>query len=132
MSDSEALPVVSCPVVEKEVGWCVGASAVQNQSQQREREGTLSSGSPENKGGFLQSVREFFFGMVAHEPAMTALKEKAALEHLLFLVVFGDLLGIPIPRPYYSVRLLPYVLPRIDPWKRAMLRERDWTDWAFD
>jgi len=92
----------------------------------------LSSGSPENKSRFFQAVREFFFGLVAHEHAMTAAKEKAAVEHLLFLVLFGDLLGIPVPQPYYSLRLLPYVLPRIEPWKKALLRERDWTDWAFD
>ena len=29
------------------------------------------------------------------------------------LVVFGDLLGVPILPPYYTLRLLPYVVPKI-------------------
>ena len=38
------------------------------------------------------------------------------------------LLGIPILPPYYSLRILPYVVPQISTWKRRMLRERDLTD----
>ena len=43
-------------------------------------------------------------------------------------MVFGDLLGVPILPPYYALRLLPYAVPRINRWKRSLLRERDWTD----
>jgi hypothetical protein len=70
-------------------------------------------------------------GMVLHEPTMVALQEKVALERLLILALFGDMLGIPVFRPYYFLRLLPYVYPRIEPWKRSLLREKDWTDQAF-
>jgi hypothetical protein len=84
------------------------------------------------QAGILKTVREFFTGMVLYEPAMVARKQKAALEQLFFLMFFGDLLGIPFLRSYHSLRLLPYVLPRLDPMKRSMLRERDWTDWNFD
>ncbi|MCA1959212.1 MAG: hypothetical protein LDL33_00340 [Desulfomonile sp.] len=80
----------------------------------------------------LKAVREFMHGMVLHEPTMVALQEKVALERLLILVMFGDMLGIPIFRPYFFLRLLPHVYPRIDSWKRSLLRERDWTDAAFD
>jgi hypothetical protein len=40
----------------------------------------------------------------------------------------GDLLGVPILPPYYSLRILPYVVPMVAPWKRKMLQERDITD----
>ena len=30
--------------------------------------------------------------------------------------------------PYYSLRLLPYVVPHIATWKRRVLREREFTD----
>jgi hypothetical protein len=30
--------------------------------------------------------------------------------------------------PYYSLRLLPYVVPDIAVWKRRVLREREFTD----
>jgi len=79
----------------------------------------------------LRAMREFMHGMVLHEPKMVALQEKIALERLLILVMFGDMLGIPIFRPYYFLRLLPYVYPRIAPWKRSILKQKDWTDSAF-
>lgn len=46
------------------------------------------------------------------------------------LVVFGDLAGLPIMPPYYSMRLLPYIIPLVKTWKRGIFRERDLTDIA--
>ena len=46
----------------------------------------------------------------------------------VILIVFGDILGIPVLPPYYSLRLLPYVVPQVSTWKRRMLREKDLTD----
>jgi hypothetical protein len=50
------------------------------------------------------------------------------MEHLFILITMGDLLGIPLLRPYYSLRILPYVVHRVDAWKHRMLREKDLTD----
>ncbi|MBI4963161.1 MAG: hypothetical protein HY913_07790 [Desulfomonile tiedjei] len=86
----------------------------------------------ERKLKFLDVIREFIEGAVVREPMLVAIKEKASLENLLLLVIFGDTLGIPIPRSYYSLRLLPYVVPRLEAWKRGLLRQKDWTDIAFD
>jgi len=55
-------------------------------------------------------------------------KERGQIEHLFILIVFGDLLGIPIMPPYFSMRLLPYVVPHIHAWQLSLLRERDLTD----
>jgi hypothetical protein len=55
-------------------------------------------------------------------------RERAEAEMLFLLIAFGDLLGLPLLPPYYSLRLLPFILPGLQRWKRAMLRERDWTD----
>ena len=77
-------------------------------------------------------IKEFLFGMAVCEHAMVPLKEKAALEHLMFLALFGDLLGVPVLRPYYALGLLPHVCTRFETWKRSILKPRDWTDWAFD
>jgi hypothetical protein len=52
----------------------------------------------------------------------------ASLERLFILIVFGDLLGVPILPPYYALRLLPYIVPSLSTWRRSMLRERDLTD----
>jgi len=51
--------------------------------------------------------------------------------HLFILITMGDLLGIPILPPYYSLRLPPYVVPQIATWKRRILREKDVADAMF-
>ncbi len=74
------------------------------------------------------SAKEFLYGMAGHDMTRFALKTRGSMEHLFILITMGDLLGIPILPPYYSLRLLPYVVPQIATWKRRMLRERDITD----
>ena len=44
------------------------------------------------------------------------------------LIVFGDLLGVPILPPYHALRLLPYIVPQIQGLRCSLLRERDMTD----
>jgi hypothetical protein len=82
----------------------------------------------EERRGLFSSVREFVYGMAAHDTTRLALKSRASMEHLFILITMGDLLGVPILPPYYSLRLLPYVVPQISTWKRRMLREKDLTD----
>ncbi len=75
-----------------------------------------------------RSAREFLYGMAGHDMTRFALKTRGSMEHLFILITMGDLLGIPVLPPYYSLRILPYVVPQISTWKRRMLRERDLTD----
>jgi len=76
----------------------------------------------------FNTVREVMYGMASHDMSRYALRTRASMEHLFILITMGDLLGVPILPPYYSLRLLPYVVPQISTWKRRMLRERDITD----
>jgi len=78
-----------------------------------------------------QGIRETVYGMAAHDMSRAALRTRASMEHLFILITMGDLLGIPILPPYYSLRLLPYVVPQIATWKRRMLREKDVSDAMF-
>jgi hypothetical protein len=80
--------------------------------------------------GFPMILREVLYGMTVHEMDLELRKERGHLDHLFMLVVFGDLVGLPLLPPYYSMRLLPYILPSIKKWKRSLLRERDLTDFA--
>ena len=80
------------------------------------------------KGGILQVFKDILYGMSSHEMTRHAVRTRASMEHLFILITMGDLLGIPILPPYYSLRLLPYVTPQISSWKRRMLREKDITD----
>ena len=77
-----------------------------------------------------QVSREVLYGFTVHGLHIELQKEKGTLEHLFMLVVFGDLVGLPLLPPYYSMRLLPYVIPTIHVWKRSILREKDLTDLA--
>ena len=74
------------------------------------------------------TAKEVMYGMASHDMSRHALRTRASMEHLFILITMGDLLGVPILPPYYSLRLLPYVVPQISTWKRRMLRERDITD----
>jgi hypothetical protein len=80
---------------------------------------------------FLGKVREVTYGMASHDMTRHAMRTRASMEHLFILITMGDLLGVPILPPYYSLRLLPYVTPQISTWKRRMLREKDVTDAIF-
>jgi len=72
----------------------------------------------------MASLKSFLYGMTAYEFERHARGERARLEDLFALVTLGDILGLPILPPYYSLRLLPFAVPRIEAWKRRLLRER--------
>ena len=78
-----------------------------------------------------RTLTEVLYGMAIHDQIRTLARSRGTLEHLFVLISFGDLLGVPILPPYYSLRLLPFVVPLIGNWKRRMLRERDLIDSMF-
>jgi hypothetical protein len=75
-------------------------------------------------------LREIAYGLTLHEMDLETKKMRGHLDHLFMLIVFGDLVGLPLLPPYYAMRLLPYILPTIETWKRSLLRERDLTDFV--
>jgi hypothetical protein len=76
----------------------------------------------------LEALREFAYGMTGYEFARHAIETRAALETLFMVTTLGDMIGVPVIPPYYSLRLLPYVVPNVSTWKRRVLREREFTD----
>ena len=76
-------------------------------------------------------LHDFFVGMAYFEIEQTARHEKLARHDLFILLTFGNLLGVPLLPPFYSLRILPYALPAFDSWKRRMLREKDLTEVKF-
>jgi len=97
-------------------------------AEQGKKEGTEKK--PARKG-FWRGIRETIYGMAAHDMSRAALRTRSSMEHLFILITMGDLLGVPVLPPYYSLRLLPYVVPQIATWKRRMLREKDVADAMF-
>ena len=91
----------------------------------------MGTTAPKKRHTLLRTLRDILYGMTVYEWIRELEKERGSIEHLFVLVTFGDLLGIPILPPYYTLRLLPYVVPVIRTWRYSMLRERDLTD-LFD
>jgi hypothetical protein len=75
-----------------------------------------------------RAAREFLYGMTTYDWVRDLHRGRGEVERLFILVTFGDIVGIPILPPYYTLRLLPYVVPAVNRWKHSLLRERDWTD----
>jgi hypothetical protein len=78
--------------------------------------------------GWSETVREFLFGVSGYEFAQEAVELRRSVESLFMLAVYGDMIGVPILPSYYALRLLPWVVPSLETWKRRVLRERDLGD----
>lgn len=76
----------------------------------------------------VRAVREILYGLTVFEWVRDMQRKRGEIERLFVLITFGDIVGIPILPPYYTLRLLPYIVPTINRWKRSLLRERDLTD----
>lgn len=76
----------------------------------------------------FRKFREFLYGLYAYEFERQALEMRGELETAFMLVTLGDMLGVPVIPPLYSLRLLPYAMPQIEGWKRRVLRVRDLAD----
>src|SRR5688572_33313602 len=83
---------------------------------------------PRGIKGFMQKVKQVTYGVAAHDMTRYALRTRASIEHLFILVTMGDMLGVPILPPHYSMRLLAYVVPEVATWTRRRLREQDVTE----
>ena len=75
-------------------------------------------------------VGEVLYGLLLHEPVLMMRKERGHLDNLFMLVIFGDMIGLPLLPPFYSLRLLPHIVPSLKTWKRRVLREKDVTDFV--
>ena len=76
----------------------------------------------------LKTIREVLYGMTIYDWVHELHKARNEKDRLFTLIVYGDLIGVPILPPYYTLRLLPFLVPTFDNWRRSMLRERDFTD----
>jgi hypothetical protein len=75
-----------------------------------------------------RTVGEFLYGMTVHELDLEIRKDKGHLNNLFMLIVFGDLVGVPVLPPFYAMRILPHIIPHLDRWKKGICRDRDITE----
>ena len=86
-------------------------------------------------GGIRDRIRytahmasEILYGMTLFGWVHDMRCRRGEVEQLFVLITFGDIVGLPILPPYYTLHLLPYIIPSLNRWKRGLLRERDLTD----
>jgi hypothetical protein len=75
-----------------------------------------------------RAIQDFLYGMSGYEFARHALETRASLETVFMVTTLGDMVGVPVLPPYYSLRLLPFVVPEIASWRRRVLREKEFTE----
>ena len=88
----------------------------------------MNVGATAVSGGTWRKVREFIHGFYAYEFERQALEMRGEIESAFMLILYGDMLGVPVLPPLYSLRLLPYVVPQVETWKRRVMRERELSD----
>ena len=80
-----------------------------------------------------EAIAKFMYGMTGYEFARHAVEMRHEMETVFMIVTFGDLVGVPVLPPIYSLRLLPYVTPRIASWKRQVARRKEfWEKEEYD
>ena len=93
----------------------------------------LSRSASGRVAGVREALSKFLYGMTGYEFARHALGMRHEMETLFMVVTMGDLIGVPVLPPVYSLRLLPYVVPEIATWKRNMARRKDfWEKEEYD
>jgi hypothetical protein len=75
-----------------------------------------------------KALRDFVYGMTGFEFARHALETRAALETIFIVPPVGDMIGVPVIPPYYSLRLLPFIVSDVSTWRRRVLKEREFTE----
>ena len=78
-------------------------------------------------------MKQFLYGLTGYEFARYAVATRHELESIFMIVTLGDLIGVPVLPPIYSLRLLPYVAPEIGMWKRCLARRKEfWEREEYD
>jgi hypothetical protein len=76
----------------------------------------------------IRTAGQMLYGATVWEMVREVEKERGQREKLFILLVFGDLLGVPVLPSYYTLRLLPYAALSLDGWRMSLSRPRDMTD----
>lgn len=74
---------------------------------------------------FWGKVRQFLWGFFFFEWYHELHHEKSRYQDLFTLIIYGQLLGLPLMNSAIGLRLLPYVLPELPGWKHRQLEEFD-------
>ncbi|HSE85363.1 MAG TPA: hypothetical protein VLJ79_04000, partial [Candidatus Binatia bacterium] len=80
-----------------------------------------------------KAVKDFLYGLTGYAFVHHSREMKHDAEKLFLIVTLGDLVGVPIMPPVHAFRLLPYVVPEIEKWKRQLARRKEfWEKEEYD
>jgi hypothetical protein len=74
--------------------------------------------------GVKSAIKDFLIGATVYDMIRDLEEKRLYAEYMLMLAVIGDVLGYPVSS-YYRFRLLPYFTPKLQSWKRGILKEKD-------
>jgi hypothetical protein len=81
---------------------------------------------------WIQTIKDYLKGFFLYSIVEGVYTEKRCLDDLFMVNVCGKLIGFPGLFNYYHLRLFPFYVNRFGPWKRRVLRERDFFDHIRD
>lgn len=81
---------------------------------------------------WIQTIKDYLKGFFIYSLVEGVYKERRCLDDQFMLGMFGKVIGFPGLFNYYYLRLFPYYVKRLGPWKRRVLRERDFFDHIRD
>ncbi len=70
------------------------------------------------------AIKDFLFGVTVYGMLRDVETKRLWTDYMTMFFLVGDMLGYPISS-YYRLRLLPYIVARIERWKEVLLREID-------
>jgi hypothetical protein len=74
---------------------------------------------------FGEKVKQFLWGFMFFEWYHELQHERAKYNDVMNLILYGELIGIPLMNSSIGLRLLPYVLPELQTWKHRQLEEHE-------
>ncbi|MBU2547146.1 MAG: hypothetical protein KKB20_01925 [Proteobacteria bacterium] len=70
-------------------------------------------------------LRALLYGFLIHGMVSERAARKKELEDVFMLAQFGGLVGLPVFTPYYALRFLPHLAPRLMAFKTGIVKEKD-------
>ncbi|MDW8360105.1 MAG: hypothetical protein RMK31_05925, partial [Candidatus Caldarchaeum sp.] len=77
------------------------------------------------KGGWKQALKDFFFGALILGLYQNVASVKKKYDDIFFSLIMGEFLGIPLLGNYFTLRIVPYLLPDLERARLRLLRDVD-------
>ncbi|MEM0482858.1 MAG: hypothetical protein QXM16_08270 [Nitrososphaerota archaeon] len=76
-------------------------------------------------GGIRQALRDFFFGALLLGLYQNVVRFKKKYDDIFFTLIMGEFLGIPLLGNYFTLRIVPYLMPEIERVRKRLLSDVD-------